>query len=66
MRKLLIALACVGGIVSASGCWAPVQISAPSDNTVYVLDMKFPAFFGPEGRVMRCTGTACQKIYQPK
>lgn len=65
MRKLLIALAAVG-MIGTSACWVPVQISAPSDNTVYVLDWKVPGFIAPDGRVMRCTGTACQKIYQPK
>jgi hypothetical protein len=65
MRKLLLALAAVG-VIGTSACWVPVQISAPSDNTVYVLDWKVPSSFSPEGRVMRCTGTVCQKIYQPK
>ncbi len=65
MRKLLFALAAIG--VMGTGCaWVPVQISAPSDNTVYILDRKIPSFFGPEGRVIRCTGTACQTIYHPK
>jgi len=65
MQKLLLALVAVG-VMSASACWVPVQISAPSDNTVYVLDWKVPSIFAADGRVMRCTGTVCQKIYQPK
>ncbi len=65
MRKLLLALVAVGTL-GLGACWVPVQISAPSDNTVYVLDWKVPTFFAPEGRVMRCTGTQCQKIYSPK
>jgi len=65
MRKLLVALAALA-MIGVSACWVPVQISAPSDNTVYVLDWKVPTLFAADGRVMRCTGTACQKIYQPK
>jgi hypothetical protein len=65
MRKLLFALAAIATL-GVSGCWVPVQISAPSDNTVYVLDRKVPSFFAADGRVMRCSGTACQKVYQPK
>ena len=65
MRKLLLALA--AACVLGAGCaWVPVQISAPSDNTVYVLDRRIPAFIAPEGRVVRCTGTQCVKIYQPQ
>ena len=64
MRKLMIALVAVA-TVGVAGCWMPVQVSAPSDNTVYVLDHKVGSF-SPEGRVMRCSGTSCQKIYQPR
>jgi len=64
MRKLLISLAALA-TVGVAGCWMPVQVDAPSDNTVYVLDRKVGSF-SPDGRVMRCSGTACQKIYQPK
>ena len=63
MRKLLIVLAALA-TVGVAGCWVPVQISAPSDNTVYVLDHRMGA--SPEGRVLRCSGTSCQKIYQPQ
>ncbi len=67
MRKLLIALVALAALatVSVAGCWVPVQIDAPSDNTVYVLDHNVGSF-SPEGRVMRCSGTTCQKIYQPR
>lgn len=64
MRKLMIALVAVA-TVGVAGCWMPVQVSAPSDNTVYVLDHRVGSF-SPEGRVMRCSGTSCQKIYQPR
>ena len=64
MRKVLFAIAALATIGMA-GCWVPVQISAPSDNTVYVLDRKVGLFVA-DGRVMRCSGTACQKVYQPK
>jgi len=57
----LAALTTVGG----TGCWVPVQIDAPSDNTVYILDRRVGSFSG-EGRVMRCSGTSCQKIYEPR
>jgi hypothetical protein len=57
----LVAVATVG----VAGCWMPVQVAAPSDNTVYVLDHKVGSF-SPEGRVMRCSGTSCQMIYQPR
>lgn len=64
MHKLLIALITVA-TVGVAGCWVPVQIDAPSDNTVYVLDHKMGSLF-PDGRVMRCSGASCQKVYQPK
>lgn len=63
MNKLLIALFTLAAI-GVAGCWMPVQVSAPSDNTVYVLDHKIGG--SPEGRVMRCSGTSCQLIYQPR
>jgi hypothetical protein len=63
MRTLLIALTALFA-VGVAGCWVPVQISSPSDNTVYVLDHRMG--LSPEGRVMRCSGTACEKIYQPR
>ena len=65
MRKLLFALA-AAGVLGAGCAWVPVKISAPSDNTVYVLDRRIPAFFAAEGRVIRCNGTHCVKVYQPE
>ncbi len=67
MRKLQIALVALVAMATMgiAGCWMPVQVDAPSDNTVYVLDHKVGGLV-PDGRVMRCTGTVCQKIYQPK
>ena len=49
MRKRLIALVALAALaalatVSVAGCWMPVQIDAPSDNTVYVLDHNVGSF----------------------
>lgn len=66
MKKAILGLLCIGAMALGSACWTPVQISAADANTVYVLDWKTPALFSPEGRVIRCTGNQCVKVYQPK
>ena len=63
MRYLWMLIA-VLALLGATACWVPVQISAPSDNTVYILDHQLGG--APEGRVIRCTGTSCVKIYHPQ
>jgi hypothetical protein len=66
MWKFILGMLCAATMIAGSACWTPVQISAADANTVYVLDYKLPALFAPEGRVVRCVGNQCTKVYAPK
>ena len=67
MKKLVLAAIAASALMA--GCWVPVQISAAggaSGDVVYVLDWKYPSYFAPEGRVMRCDGPGrCAQVYAP-
>lgn len=63
MKKPLIG-AILALAALASGCWAPVQATAPSDDVVYIVVRKFG--FAPSGMVVRCDGPqSCVEVYRP-
>lgn len=64
MKKVLVS-AILGASAMAGCAWVPVQIHAPSDNVVYVLDRQVGYFqFVPAGRVMRCSApNQCVQVY---
>ena len=62
MKKVLCAALFAASAMT--GCWHPVQIHAPSDNVVYVLEQQ-GGYFNPEGRVIRCSGqNQCVVVYE--
>ena len=64
MRKLLVGIALIGA-TALSACWVPVQIDAPSENVVFVVEHKAFSPF-PSGRVTRCQGPGqCLTVYEP-